>query len=363
MGKMNNRMTGTIAQNAKTAQHPAGADSPITGRMTALWGAILVMATPLPPLLAQGHIKVIGQPSCDFGSYPAWESRTARFELSNNGTEPLRILGLRSTCGCGTLTADRNTLKPGESTGITAEILPNALEGPFTKHVFVESSDASQPLLQLTLNGRAVPLVTVQPRRDVNLGRIPLGTPWECRFELTASREPVRLGTPTLTGTSDISASLSLDTDSNVLHQTVLIKAPPGKTPGEIRVGLEIPIISHTNHPPLRLEVTGRQGDELVALPGIIRLRQGEETATQVFTLRLVGSQSRRLLPADLQLPISEDMTFKCTPGQTPQEVTITVVFAHPFLTRLARDKVISLPIEMAGCTPTTLVCRLRETH
>ena len=73
----------------------------------------------------------------DFGKIPQGKPVTHIFEVSNNGTDSLRITNVQASCGCTTPEWDREKVQaPGGKTKITVGYNA-ASEGPFTKPITI----------------------------------------------------------------------------------------------------------------------------------------------------------------------------------------------------------------------------------
>lgn len=82
------------------------------------------------------EVLVLKQVSYDFGKIQQGRPVTHLFEVTNAGTEPLRIENVQASCGCTTPEWSYDPVKPGGST--TIKVGYNAAaEGPFQKSVTV----------------------------------------------------------------------------------------------------------------------------------------------------------------------------------------------------------------------------------
>ena len=80
---------------------------------------------------------VLKQVSYDFGKIQQGRPVTHLFEVTNIGTEPLRIENVQASCGCTTPEWSSDAIKPGGSTVIKVGYNA-ASEGPFQKSVTVQ---------------------------------------------------------------------------------------------------------------------------------------------------------------------------------------------------------------------------------
>ncbi len=143
-------------------------------------------------IAAAPAITVNGKTTVDFGSYPANESKVAKFQLTNQGDVPLHIGNIRKTCGCSEARIDKKLLSPGATTVFEATIKAESISGPYVKAIYVESDDPRQRFLRLTLAGNAVPLIKVLPRDNLYLGSLATGKNYHYSFNLDVTRNNVK---------------------------------------------------------------------------------------------------------------------------------------------------------------------------
>lgn len=87
------------------------------------------------PVLAP-ELLVLKQVSHDFGKIQQGRPVTHLFEVSNIGTEPIRIENVQASCGCTTPEWSTDAIKPGGTTTIKVGFNA-ASEGPFQKAVTI----------------------------------------------------------------------------------------------------------------------------------------------------------------------------------------------------------------------------------
>ena len=75
-----------------------------------------------------------------------------RYEMTNVGDEPVRIMRTSTTCSCVTVNASRTDIAPGESSVLTVRYDPKGHPGRFERKIFVYTQPGSSPaaILQLT---------------------------------------------------------------------------------------------------------------------------------------------------------------------------------------------------------------------
>ncbi|NLC81443.1 MAG: DUF1573 domain-containing protein [Lentisphaerae bacterium] len=250
----------------------------------------------------QGRAAVEGPDTKALGVFRDSETPSAAFTVRNAGGGPLKITGVMKTCGCAGAAADRSALAPGDTATVRVTAEPYTLEGAFSKSVFVLTDTAGAQPLRLTVTGECVPLFSVKPSRTVDAGRLPNGASWEGAFELAASG-PAALGAPAVT--SGCPAAVSVEAASGATAERPRWRVPVKlsiPTNGSFRCQILIPVLVPANRPPLMLEVAGRAGSELFAVPSVLALAASEETVVRTLRLRLSGSRGRKLDPEELRI-------------------------------------------------------------
>lgn len=74
----------------------------------------------------------------DFGTVPRGPTLTHPFRVTNKTNGTIHIAGVRVSCGCVTANAMQNTLEPGQSTAIYAQMDTRRFIGPKTVTIYVQ---------------------------------------------------------------------------------------------------------------------------------------------------------------------------------------------------------------------------------
>lgn len=312
-------------------------------------------APPVAIALTPGRAEVDGPDTKALGVFRDSESPSAEFRVRNAGEAPLKIAKIMKTCGCAGAAADRDALGPGETAAVRVTVEPYTLEGAFSKSVFVLTDPAAAQPLRLTVTGQCVPLFAVKPSRTVDTGRLPNGASWEGAFEIDAAGATV-LGPPAVTSDcpAAVSAQVSTATAADRPRWTVPVRLTPPTNSG-FRCQIVLPVLSPTNRPPLTLEVAGRAGAELFAVPGIAAIPLSEAPTTRTVRLRLSGPRGRRLDPEHLRItPALEGLSVRATTesgGGLSAILTVSPALAR----RLAENGPITLTAAVPDAAPAPL--------
>lgn len=91
----------------------------------------------------------------DFGLVePGRSDLKCSFPFKNTGNSVVEILSLGNSCACLSVLAGKNLLEPGEDGSVEVTLhLDRTTGGPFTKYVFVYTTDQNAPVVKLTLTG------------------------------------------------------------------------------------------------------------------------------------------------------------------------------------------------------------------
>ena len=201
----------------------------------------------------------VAKKSWNFGTFEAKEKQTATFVIKNAGDAPLKLLKIRTTCGCSEVKKERDELKPGESGKITASIKSNGITGPFSKNFYVQTNDPKQRLLCLVMTGKALPLFEIKPKDSIYAGRLKAGKEWKREFiivekQLDGKNPSLEYGAPTVTGPHTFDVGLAEKMKDN--KRLIILKVTPTK-PGRFKSVITIPITSPSGWKPITLIISG----------------------------------------------------------------------------------------------------------
>lgn len=136
--------------------------------LTAL-GLAVVFGSPVPMASAaeteaapSGPDLVVVEPAVDLGEVVKGNDVVHEFVLRNEGSEPLEIERVQSTCGCTVASFDQ-VVPPGGSGVVTAKLESLRLNGDGTVTLRVFSNDPDNPVENLELQYDVVSLIQVHP--------------------------------------------------------------------------------------------------------------------------------------------------------------------------------------------------------
>ena len=99
------------------------------------------------------QISIVGGNTYDFGELDEGRAITHNFVVKNTGSEELKILQLRSGCGCMQVSANRKTIGRGESGEIAVAYRARSVQGRDIVQAYVQTNDPVNPLQQLSITG------------------------------------------------------------------------------------------------------------------------------------------------------------------------------------------------------------------
>jgi hypothetical protein len=200
------------------------------------------------------RITTTGKYIIDLGSFPANTTQQTVFEIVNSGDSELIIKNVRKTCGCSKTELSSNRIASGGKATLTVYINANSISGPFSKDVYVENNDPKQRFLRLTVSGKAVPLLKIQPKQYLYMGTLTPGNKYEYKFQLEASRDNVKLELAEHQTNFPVKAELKA-VKPKVFVLTV--SAEPDKPASRLSAEFEIKIKAPDGWDPLKIKLQG----------------------------------------------------------------------------------------------------------
>ena len=130
--------------------------------------AAVIMVTILvskPVCAANGPKLVVDEPVYNIGDIYQGESAEHVFIVRNDGSEPLKIESVRSSCGCTAAMMDKEELAPGETAELKAVFNSSRFKGAVSKKIFINSNDPDYPITTLELKSVVDIDIEVNPSR------------------------------------------------------------------------------------------------------------------------------------------------------------------------------------------------------
>ena len=92
----------------------------------------------------------------DFGDIVQDSIVTKIFVIKNLGTEMLKIIEVKASCGCTAVVAGKNELMPNESTDIKVTFNSEGKSGKQNKTVYIETNDPKNSTIKFAFTGNVI---------------------------------------------------------------------------------------------------------------------------------------------------------------------------------------------------------------
>ncbi|MFA6455467.1 MAG: DUF1573 domain-containing protein [Bacteroidota bacterium] len=113
----------------------------------------------------------------DLGTIYQGEIRNVPLVVKNSGNQPLRILGVETSCGCTTAKRSEEPILPGTVDTIVVSFNSLGFSGSITKIVTVASDDPAAPMMEARLTGSVTSVLEIVPPMSIiNFGSTARGT-------------------------------------------------------------------------------------------------------------------------------------------------------------------------------------------
>jgi hypothetical protein len=104
--------------------------------------------------------------SWDFGPIIEGDTATHIFLIKNTGNGELKIINVRSACGCTAALLSSKNIAPGQSTELKVSFNSNNYRSNFEKQVYLTSNDPDEPSKTITVKGSVTALPKISVRVD-----------------------------------------------------------------------------------------------------------------------------------------------------------------------------------------------------
>lgn len=128
----------------------------------------------------------------NFGTILDIEEQTHAFTFRNNGTQPLVIGSITSTCGCTVPDMAKKVYEPGESGEVVVKYNPHGKKGIDSRSVTLMTNDAMMPQVKLTIQAEVKPLIVMEPTM-VQMGQIDKGGTKEADIVIAGRLEDFKI--------------------------------------------------------------------------------------------------------------------------------------------------------------------------
>lgn len=208
---------------------------------------VLTLAVASVPLAEEARPKIsFRELEHHFGNVAQGDKPAYRFKFSNEGTAPLEIRNIQSSCGCTAAVAGQKTIEPQGAGEIDVTFNSAGRSGSFQKSVRVVTNDPASPTVELKILGLIVTPLTVEPRH-VNLGLVRAGSDAQAEVRLALSAYDKELRITQIEKTAHLEAQAIdpvVDRDKGAsIRVRILDTAPAGFLNGRISIRFDDPSI------------------------------------------------------------------------------------------------------------------------
>lgn len=290
-------------------------------------------------------------PAFDFGAVYPDAVVNHSYILTNQGTHAVKLLKLRTTCGCTTAIAATNVLAPGQATTVDVVINFKGRRGRQTKSIYVETDDLLNRSVRMNFTGVVVVPIDVQPE-GIHFGTVGAEERLEREVLLTADSTNVF---HVLSATSDF-PRVTVTTEPREVGKQYLVKVvcdgprKAGTFMTSVQVATDLPQMSV-----LSIPVAGLVAGDLVSTPANLILVPSSGNISNTVWVNLWSPSGKTFKVNRVELP-GEGLTNSVatmTPGRTRLEFKTWGALngldgkAIRIETDLATMKEISIPIRV----------------
>ena len=192
----------------------------------------------------------------NLGNFPANQTQTHTFKITNSGNQTMRLGKIRSSCTCDKNTISATELAPGAQATLNVELPANSLSGKFSKTIYVETNLAKPRFLKFTLSGNAVDLLQIKSTSTIDLKTLPVNQEITLQYQIVATQTPVELQVEN--PNPEIIKSLKIIDDANNSAKKILIAVINSTIERpDFTFDIPIKINSPANWPPYLLKIQG----------------------------------------------------------------------------------------------------------
>jgi len=327
----------TSGAAATPAARPAG--DPAAGGSTTAARPAPAAWDPGPPN-AEGPAIAFESEVLDFGRFREDELRSGVFRFASMGSEPLRILSVKATCGCTVPELAKSVYEPGEQGTIAITFDPTS-PGEQSKYVNVITNAAAGPI-RLEVKAQPAAILEIEPR-ILHLDAARLGETHVRTVELVPMTPAFVVASVTTTNPSIRAVPGPARADGVIpLEVTVPSDLPWGPVFSWVEVTVAGP--DETGTPirfSSRFRVQGSLYGDVVCEPAIMNtlrfgVEPGERFQREVMLARR-SNQPLELEVASVEFPAAAQASVRIAPGPSGAQRVILEAVAGQQRAALAR--------------------------
>ncbi len=269
-------------------------------------GALFASQVKAEPAGSLTHLPGIDcvNSNLDFGAVYSDAVVKHSFVLTNVGERVIKILGVRTSCGCSTAKAVTNSIAPGQSTDVEVVINFKGRRGRQSKSIYVETDDPVSRIVHLSFTGTVFVPIEAQPE-GVHLGTVGEEGSLEREVLLTAVSTNVFQVLSAKSASSQVSVTVE-PREAGKQYLIKIIDKGPRKR-GSFMTSVEVT----TDHPQMRvvsIPVAGFVAGDIVSSPNNLVLAPSAGNASNTVWVNLWSPSGKSFSITRLELP-GEGMT------------------------------------------------------
>lgn len=221
----------------------------------------------------------VDEPTHEFGRQHNRQTLEHTFVLRNDGDAPLRILEIKSTCGCTVGALSDDVIEPGAEATLLTRYNLRGRRGPEDSALVLRTNDPDRPEFSLHMRGEAVEYLRVTPD-FLFYNEVVAGQSVTRHIEIKGRpREPFEILSATVPEGRFAVQSVEV-LEAHHYRVSVLFEAP--EAPGLSQGVLEIET-THPVYPELTFPITAQVPGPLEVVPTSIQLLTGVDTPLTRF--------------------------------------------------------------------------------
>lgn len=284
----------------------------------AAWGAAVDSGAGEAPAGPRG--LVCEQPVFEFGDSTPDQVITHTFVLRNAGADAVRILSVRSGCGCTTTTLSTNQVAPSQSAELLTHLDLKGRKGVQRKPIYVETDAPAGASLRLEMAGMVHPAIDLRPD-GVHFGTLARDGVAERDVQMVA-RSNVTFHVKAVRSSSPGFSADAAAGDGKTCKVTIRSLGPrsAGTRYATVQVETDLPEM-----PLVSIPVTVFVASDIVAAPAVLVLVQGatNETRTYYVGLSTPSGKPFKVPRIDLPRPDLECKAVLVAPDRQRLEIRV----------------------------------------
>lgn len=286
------------------------------------------------------QFQLVSKQTVEVGELPSYAVKTVPFRFKNKGEKVANINGLISTCPCISATADKMVIQPNEEAVVTLRLDASKVHDAFRRGVWIETNDAENPRLLLSVSGVIRPLFSGLPPMPIRIVSSGKGNVLTNTYTVTATETNLFLGPPVIATNGEIRLVVSVTTNTAqekavYTIQTVLTALGSGKSAAS--ASLPIEGRPNQNFRPLTLLFQSVAGATLRVAPSRIMI----SPASRLLSRQLrVATSEKNADPAALTwAPQIEGVSVQVSPTLMKSSLSVTLSFTPESVEKLTDGK------------------------